>query len=103
MRLNSPESLSYLHDLFPRMAWVFDNTDASRRAKKSGLRTVRAQLGLLNSALYATYRLKFKAIDKHSRHYHLVGSFDNNNSPELLPYQTGKEIYWENGEDTQYG
>ena len=41
------------------MARVFDNTDASRSAKKSGLRTVRAKLGLLNSALYATYGLKF--------------------------------------------
>uniref|UniRef100_U9T8B8 Uncharacterized protein n=2 Tax=Rhizophagus irregularis TaxID=588596 RepID=U9T8B8_RHIID len=85
------------------MARVFDNTDASRSAKKSGLKTIRAKLGLLNSALHATYGLKFKAMDKHSRHYHLVGSFDNNDSPELPPYQTGKEIYWENGEDTRYG
>ena len=85
------------------MARVFDNTDASRSAKKSGLKTIRAKLGLLNSALHATYGLKFKAMDKHSRHYHLVGSFDNNDSPELPPYQTGKEIYWENGEDIWYG
>src|SRR5947209_16210901 len=76
MRLNSPELLSYFHDLFPRMARVFDNTDVSRRAKKSGLKTDRAKLGLLNSALHATYGLKFKAIDKNCRHYHLVGSFD---------------------------
>ncbi|PKY53665.1 hypothetical protein RhiirA4_499410 [Rhizophagus irregularis] len=101
--IDSPESISYLQDLVPKMARVFDNTDASRSAKKSGLRTVRAKLGLLNSALHATYGLKFKAIDKHRRHYHLVGSFDNNDSPELSPYQTGKEIYWENGEDTRYG
>ncbi|GES77220.1 hypothetical protein GLOIN_2v1777834 [Rhizophagus clarus] len=43
------------------------------------------------------------AMDKHSRHYYLVGSFDNNDSPDLPPYQTGKEIYWKNGEDTRYG
>ena len=85
------------------MARVFDNTDALRSAKKSGLRTVRAKLSLLNSALHATYGLKFKAMDKYSRHYYLVGSFDNNDSSELPPYQTGKEIYWENGEDTRYG
>jgi hypothetical protein len=103
IRLNSPESLSYLHDLFPRMARVFDNTDASRSAKKSGLKTDQAKLGLLNSALYATYGLKFKAIDKSLRYYHLVGSFDVKDAPELPLYQTGGEIYWENGEDTQYG
>jgi hypothetical protein len=103
MRLNSPESLSYLHDLFPRMARVFDNTDASRRAKKSGLKTDRAKLGLLNSALHATYGLKFKTIDKNRRHYHLVGSFDSKDAPRLPSYQTGEEIYWENGEDTRYG
>jgi hypothetical protein len=102
-RMGSPESTSYLQGLVPKMAQIFDNTDASRSAKKSGLRTVRAKLGLLNSALHATYGLKFKAIDKHRRHYHLVGSFDNNDSPELPPHQTGKEIYWENGEDTRYG
>ncbi|PKC52321.1 hypothetical protein RhiirA1_481780, partial [Rhizophagus irregularis] len=100
-RMKSSESISYLQDLVPKMARVFDNTDASRSAKKSGLKTIRAKLGLLNSALHATYGLKFKAMDKHSRHYHLVGSFDNNDSPELPPYQTGKEIYWENGEDTR--
>src|SRR4051794_11554604 len=85
------------------MTRVFDNTDASCSAKKSELRTVRVKLRLLNSALHAIYGLKFKAIDKHRRHYHLVGLFDNNDFPELSPYQTGKEIYWENGEDTQYG
>ncbi|CAG8811645.1 377_t:CDS:1, partial [Gigaspora margarita] len=40
---------------------------------------------------------------KHRRHYHLIGSFDNNDAPKLPLYQTGKEIYWENGEDTRYG
>ena len=101
--LNSPESISYLQGLVPKMARIFDNTDVLRRTKKSGLKTDRAKLGLLNSTLHATYRLKFKAMDKHSRHYHLVGSFDNNDSPELPSYQTGEEIYWENGEDTWYG
>jgi hypothetical protein len=51
-RLNSPESISYLQDLVPKMARAFDNTDASRSAKKSGLKTDKARLGLLNSALY---------------------------------------------------
>ena len=102
-RLNSPESISYLQDLVPKMARVFDNTDASRRIKKSELKTVRAKLGLLNSALYATYGLKFKAIDKNLKYYHLVGSFDSKDAPELPSYQTGKEIYWENGNDTRYG
>ncbi|RGB42682.1 hypothetical protein C1646_750731 [Rhizophagus diaphanus] len=101
--LNTPESISYLQDLAPRIARVFDNTDALRRAKKSGLKTDRVKFGLLNSALYTTYGLKIKAIDKHSRHYYLVGSFDNNNAPKLPLYQTGKEIYWENGKDTRYG
>jgi hypothetical protein len=102
-RLNSPESISYLQDLVPKMARVFDNTDASRRIKKSELKTIRAKLGLLNSALYATYGLKFKAIDKNLKYYHLVGSFDSKDAPELPSYQTGKEIYWENRYDTRYG
>ena len=101
--MNTPESISYLQDLASRMARVFDNTDALRRAKKLGLKTDRAKLGLLNSALYTTYGLKIKAIDKHNRHYHLVGSFDNNNTPKLPPYQIGKKIYWENRKDTRYG
>ncbi|CAB5199189.1 unnamed protein product [Rhizophagus irregularis] len=61
------------------MTQVFDNTDASRSAKKSGLKTIQVKLGLLNAFLYATYGLKFKAVDKR------------------------KEIYWENGKDTRYG
>ena len=60
------------------------------------------KLGLLNSALHATYGLKFKAIDKNGRHYHLVGSFDSKDAPKLPLYQTGEEIYWENGKDTRY-
>ena len=69
-----------------RIARIFDNTDALRRAKKSGLKTDRVKLDLLNSALYIIYGLKIKAIDKHSRHYHLVKSFDNNNIPKLPSY-----------------
>ncbi|CAB5205247.1 unnamed protein product [Rhizophagus irregularis] len=103
MRLNSPESISYLQDIVPKMARVFDNMDASRRAKKSGLKTNRAKLGLLNLALYGTYGLKFKAIDKNLKYYHLVGSFDSKDAPKLPSYQTGNEIYWENGDDTRYG
>ncbi|GBC18173.1 hypothetical protein GLOIN_2v1791232 [Rhizophagus irregularis DAOM 181602=DAOM 197198] len=102
-RMESPESISYLQDLVPKMARVFDNTDASRSAKKLGLKTVRAKLGLLNASLYATYGLKFKAIDKNLKYYHLVGSFDSKDAPELPSYQTGREIYWENGKDTRYG
>ena len=82
------------------MVRVFDNTDASRSAKKSGLKSDKAKLGLLNSALYATYGLKFKATDRHLRYYHLVGSFDNENAPKLPAYQTGGD--WINGEDWRY-
>ena len=85
------------------MARVFDNTDTLRRVKKSGLKTDWAKLGLLNSVLHTAYGLKLKAIDKNYRHYHLIGSFDRKDAPELPPYQTGEEIYWENGEDTRYG
>jgi hypothetical protein len=85
------------------MARVFDNTDVSRSAKKSGLKTDKAKLGLLNSALHATYGLKFKAIDRSRRYYRLDGSFDTKDAPRLPSYQTGEEIYWENGEDTRYG
>ena len=60
------------------MAQVFDNTDASRRIKKSELKTVRAKLGLLNSALYATYGLKFKAIITKRTHYHLYNTNKRN-------------------------
>ncbi|PKC10509.1 hypothetical protein RhiirA5_374590 [Rhizophagus irregularis] len=102
-RMGSPESTSYLQGLVPKMARVFDNTDASRSANKSGLKTIRAKLGLLNASLYATYGLKFKAIDKNRRHYHLVGSFDSKDAPRLPSYQTGEEIYWENGKDIRYG
>ena len=47
--------------------------------------------------------MKFKTIDKNHIHYHLVGSFDSKDAPRLPSYQTGGEIYWENGEDTWYG
>uniref|UniRef100_U9TF59 Uncharacterized protein n=1 Tax=Rhizophagus irregularis (strain DAOM 181602 / DAOM 197198 / MUCL 43194) TaxID=747089 RepID=U9TF59_RHIID len=103
MRLNSPESISHLQDLVLKMARVFDNTDASRRVKKSGLKTDQAKLGLLNLALYATYGLKFKAVDRSHRYYRLDGSFDTKDTPRLPSYQTGEEIYWENGQDTRYG
>ncbi|RIA93588.1 hypothetical protein C1645_819220 [Glomus cerebriforme] len=91
--IDSPESILYLQDLVPKMARVFDNTDASCSAKKLGLRTVRAKLGLLNLALHATYGLKFKAIDKNRRYYHLVGSFDTKDVTELPLYQTEEEVY----------
>ncbi|PKK58688.1 hypothetical protein RhiirC2_795920 [Rhizophagus irregularis] len=52
--------------------------------------------------LYATYGLKFKAINNKHAHYHLVGSFDSENSPKLPSYQTGDEVYWDNGKDTRY-
>ena len=84
------------------MSQVFDNTDASRRAKKSGLKTVQVKLGLLNSALYTTYGLKLKATNKKSLYYHLVSPFDSSDTPKLPLYQTGEEIYWENGKDTRY-
>ncbi len=103
MCLNSPELISYLQDLVSKMAQVFDNTDVLCRAKKSGLKTDQIKLGLLNSALHATYGLKFKAIDKNCRHYHLVGSFDSKDAPRLPSYQTSEEIYWENRKDTWYG
>ncbi|PKK61966.1 hypothetical protein RhiirC2_718060 [Rhizophagus irregularis] len=90
-RMDSSESMSYLQGLVPKMARVFDNVDASRSAKKSGLKTIRAKLNLLNSALHATYGLKFKATNKKLTHYHLVGSFDNEDAPKLPSYQTGEE------------
>src|SRR6266540_4953804 len=98
--MDSPESISYLQGLVPKMARVFDNTDVSCSAKKSGLKTIRAKLGLLNSTLYTTYGLKFKAIDKNLKYYYLIRSFDSKDSPELPSYQTGRKIYWKNGEDT---
>ncbi|GES76167.1 hypothetical protein GLOIN_2v1826084 [Rhizophagus clarus] len=95
--------MSYLQDLVPKMAQVFDNTDVLRSAKKSRLKTDQAKLGLLNSALHATYGLKFKVIDKSRRYYHLDESFDTKDTPRLSSYQTGEEIYWKNREDTRYG
>ncbi len=85
------------------MVQVFDNTDASRSAKKSELKTIRAKLGLLNASLYVTYGLKFKAIDKNCRYYYLVRSFDTKDAPKLPLYQIGEEVYWKKREDGRYG
>ncbi|PKK57010.1 hypothetical protein RhiirC2_721504 [Rhizophagus irregularis] len=74
------------------MAQVFDNTEASRSTKKSGLITIRAKLGLLNLALHDTYGLKFKAIDKNGRHYHLVGFFDSKDAPRYLNTKQEKKF-----------
>ncbi|RIA82777.1 hypothetical protein C1645_834806 [Glomus cerebriforme] len=86
-RLNSLESISYLQGLVPKMARVFDNTDASHSAKKLGLKTVQAKLGLLNSALYTTYGLKLKATNKKNSYYHLDDSKVNNAqiTEEIVP------------------
>jgi len=70
------------------MARVFNNTDAMRSAKKTGLKTIRAKLGLLNSALHATYGLNLKATNNKHTHYHLVGLFDKEDAPKLPEYQT---------------
>ncbi len=40
MHLNSSESISYLQNLVPKMTQVFDNSDASHKAKKSELKTI---------------------------------------------------------------
>ena len=85
------------------MARVFDNTDASRSAKKSGLKSDKAKLGLLNSALSAIYGVKFKTTNNKNTHYHLVGTFDYEDAPKLPPYQTGEGQFYENGEDMRYG
>ncbi|GBB89972.1 hypothetical protein RclHR1_16820004 [Rhizophagus clarus] len=87
IRMSSPKLMSYLQDLVPKMAQVFDNTDVSRSAKKSRLKTDQAKLGLLNSALHATYGLKFKVIDKSRRYYHLDESFNTKDTPRLPSYQ----------------
>ncbi|CAJ0749647.1 7710_t:CDS:2, partial [Entrophospora sp. SA101] len=102
-RLNSPESIQYLQNLVPKMARVFDNTDAFRSAKKSGLKSDKAKLGLLNSALSAIYGIKFKTTNNKNTHYHLVGAFDNEDAPKLPSYQTGEGPFYESGEDIRYG
>ncbi|CAG8497769.1 17482_t:CDS:2 [Cetraspora pellucida] len=102
-RLESPESIKYLQELVSKMARVFDNTDSSRCAEKSGLKTLRAKLGLLNLALFSTYRIKYKAIDNNRRYYHLVGPFDSEDAPKLPSYQTGEGPFYENGENIRYG
>ncbi|CAG8621413.1 9685_t:CDS:1 [Paraglomus occultum] len=103
MCLNSPESIQYLQNLVPKMTRVFDNTDASRSTKKSGLKSDKSKLGLLNSALSATYGIKFKATNNKRTHYYLVGPFDKESAPKLPPYQTGEGQFYENGEDIRYG
>ncbi|KAF0373855.1 superfamily I DNA and RNA helicases: PROVISIONAL [Gigaspora margarita] len=97
--LNSPELIQYLQNLVPKMAQVFDNTDASHSTKKSGLKSDKAKLGLLNSALSAIYRIKFKTTNNKNTHYHLVRAFDNEDAPKLLPYQTEEGPFYEDGED----
>ncbi|CAG8576087.1 12287_t:CDS:2 [Gigaspora rosea] len=54
-------------------------------------------------ALSATYGIKFKATNNKRTHYHLVGPFDKESAPKLLPYQTGEGQFYENGEDMRYG
>ncbi|RHZ76192.1 hypothetical protein Glove_202g97 [Diversispora epigaea] len=85
------------------MARVFDNTDAFHSAKKSGLKSDKAKLGLLNSALSAIYGIKFKTTNNKNTHYHLVGAFDNEDAPKLPSYQTGEGPFYESGEDIRYG
>ncbi|RIA80302.1 hypothetical protein C1645_838937 [Glomus cerebriforme] len=43
-------------------------------------------------------RVRYKSED-----VKMHGSFDTKDAPRLPSYQTGEEIYWENGEDTRYG
>jgi len=62
-------------------------------AKKLELKTIQTKFDLLNSALHATYGLKFKAINTKCMHYHLVSLFDSEDVFKLLLYQTEKEIY----------
>ncbi|KAF0370630.1 hypothetical protein F8M41_013229 [Gigaspora margarita] len=85
-----------------KIARVFDNTDASHSAKKSSLKSDKAKLGLLNSVIFTTYGLKFKATDRHLRYYCLVGPFDSEYAPELLVYQTSKGPFYKNDQDIQY-
>ncbi|CAG8737749.1 8695_t:CDS:2 [Cetraspora pellucida] len=82
--LNTFESIQYFQNLVPKMAWVFDNTDASSSAKKSGLKSDRAKLGLLNLELYATYGSKLKATNNKHTHYHLVDMFNKKKCTKVL-------------------
>jgi len=61
------------------------------------------KLDLLNSAFYIIYRLKFKTINKNLKYYYLIGLLDNKDASKLLLYQIGKEIYWKNSDNIQYG
>ncbi|KAF0562285.1 superfamily I DNA and RNA helicases: PROVISIONAL [Gigaspora margarita] len=100
--LNLPESIQYLQNLVPKMAQIFDNTDASRSAKKSGLKSNKAKLGLLNSALSAIFGIRFKTTNNKNTHYHLVGAFDNEDAPKLLLYQTEEGPFYEDSENMRY-
>ncbi|CAG8760000.1 5042_t:CDS:2, partial [Cetraspora pellucida] len=82
---------------------VFDNTNASRSAKKSGLKSDKAKLGLLNSALSTIYEIKFKTTNNKNTYYHLVGTFDYEDASKLPPYQTDEGQFYENDEDMHYG
>ncbi|CAG8761031.1 9192_t:CDS:2 [Cetraspora pellucida] len=87
--LESSKSIKYLQDLVPKMAQVFDNTNTSHSIKKS--------------ALFATYRIKFKATNNKQTHYYLVDPFDKESVPKLLSYQIGEEQFYKNDEDICYG
>ncbi|RHZ80881.1 hypothetical protein Glove_131g53 [Diversispora epigaea] len=79
-------------DIDDKNRYKFDitKTNASRSTKKSGLKSDKAKLDLLNSVLFTTYEIKFKAIDNNRKYYHLVGKFD-------------KRPFYENSEDIRYG
>ncbi|RIA93671.1 hypothetical protein C1645_819079 [Glomus cerebriforme] len=79
--------------LVSKMIQIFDNMNVSHKTKKLELKTVQIKLGLLNSALYITYGLKLKVINKKSLYYHLVNPFNSSNTSKLFLYQIGKEIY----------
>ncbi|CAG8441129.1 2589_t:CDS:10 [Scutellospora calospora] len=61
-----------------------------------------SKLGLLNSVLFSTYGIKYKAIDNNCRYYYLVRPFDSEDAFKLPSYQTGEGPFYENGEDIQY-
>ncbi|RIB16655.1 hypothetical protein C2G38_2189320 [Gigaspora rosea] len=94
--LNLPELIKYLQNLVLKMARV----DSSQCAKKSGLKSDKAKLGLLNSVLSVTYRIKLKASNKKNNYYYLVEPFNSAHAPKLPPYQTDKGQF---GKDIRYG
>ncbi|CAG8516732.1 14479_t:CDS:2 [Cetraspora pellucida] len=101
--LESSKSMKYLQDLVPKMAQVFDNTNMSCSAKKPGLKSNKAKLGLLNLALSTTYGIKFKATNNKQTHYYLVGLFDKESTSKLLPYQTDEGQFYKNSKDICFG